>query len=353
MFDISNRRYTGSKTKMLPHIDEVIYKHCKSIKNKKNASFFDVFAGTGVVSEYFLHKSKNSNFTRFYINDFLHSNYAIYSGFFGEEDFDLSKLDSIAFNYNTQQTTDIKSNYYSEHFGDKFFSFNDSKKIGFIRENIDVLQKTNKINAKEFYILLSSLIYSVDRVSNTVGHYDAYRKLLPLKDRFYFELIRPIKSKKEVKIFKDDSNILAKKLCTEKIDVAFIDPPYNSRQYSRFYHLLETLTKNNHPKLYGVAQKPSSENISEYSKSQAKEIFRDLIESLSIMSENLIITYNNTNSANARSNTKISLEEIFKILESKGKVDKFEFLHRPFNAGKTDFNEHKEIIFLCQVYKNI
>ncbi|WP_374188450.1 DNA adenine methylase [Campylobacter upsaliensis] len=22
------------------------------------------------------------------------------------------------------------------------------------------------------------------------------------------------------------------------IDIAFIDPPYNSRQYSRFYHLL-------------------------------------------------------------------------------------------------------------------
>ena len=34
----------------------------------------------------------------------------------------------------------------------------------------------NFFNEKEYNILLASLIYSMDRVANTVGHYDAYFK---------------------------------------------------------------------------------------------------------------------------------------------------------------------------------
>jgi len=45
--------------------------------------------------------------------------------------------------------------------------------------------------------------------------------------------IDPIKTK-NVTIFREDTNILAKKI---KTDIVYIDPPYNSRQYSRFYHV--------------------------------------------------------------------------------------------------------------------
>lgn len=63
--------------------------------------------------------------------------------------------------------------------------------IGEIRENLDEMLQNRQINTKEFYILLSSLIYSSDRIANTVGHYDAYRKNIPLQDRFVYELIEP------------------------------------------------------------------------------------------------------------------------------------------------------------------
>ena len=52
---------------------------------------------------------------------------------------------------------------------------------------------------------------------------------------------------KDVSIFNQDANILAKKI---KADIVYIDPPYNSRQYSRFYHVLENITKWEKPKLY-------------------------------------------------------------------------------------------------------
>lgn len=68
MFSLSNRRYTGAKTKLLNAIDTSILKSF-DYRNKKNLSFFDVFSGTGVVSEYF---AKKSEFKNIVINDFCY-----------------------------------------------------------------------------------------------------------------------------------------------------------------------------------------------------------------------------------------------------------------------------------------
>ncbi|HBK1882575.1 TPA: DNA adenine methylase, partial [Campylobacter coli] len=302
MFNISSRRYTGAKTKLLDSIDYTL-KQGFDYTKYNDLSFFDVFGGTGVVGEYFL---KNPYFNHFIINDFLHSNYVIYQGFFKQEAFSKDTLEKLVNAFNAIDSKE--QNYYSLNFGDKFFSLKDSIKIGTIREEIENLKESKKINTKEYYILLSSLLYSLDKVANTVGHYDAYRKNIALKDKFIFELIRPITTKSKVEIFKEDSNKLVKDFIKEKrkIDVAFIDPPYNSRQYSRFYHLLETITLNDKPKLYGITLKREPENMSEYCKVGAESVFRELCEDLSKIARFFVVTYNNTNSANVRSNTKIS-----------------------------------------------
>ena len=258
MFSLSNRHYTGAKTKLLDSIDTSILKSF-DYRERKNLSFFDVFGGTGVVSEYF---AKKKEFNSIIINDFLHSNFAIYQGFFAQDYFDAKKLESLRQKFINVKANDMKENYCSKHFGGKFFSHNDSKIIGYIRDELDYFFAQKAINEKEFYILLSSLLYSVDRVANTVGHYDAYRKNVILQDRFSHELINPLKLEKSIEIYKEDSNILAQNLAKQKrqIDIAFIDPPYNSRQYSRFYHLLENLALNKKPELYGVALKPKPTN---------------------------------------------------------------------------------------------
>ncbi|WP_434333276.1 DNA adenine methylase [Mycoplasma capricolum] len=45
---------------------------------------------------------------------------------------------------------------------------------------------------------------------------------------------------KKVEIYKEDANRLARKIYS---DIVFVDPPYNSRQYSRFYHVIENLVE--------------------------------------------------------------------------------------------------------------
>ncbi|WP_345790624.1 DNA adenine methylase [Campylobacter vulpis] len=273
----------------------------------------------------------------------------IYQGFFTQDSFDLEKLESFKKEFAKLKPKDIKENYYSKHFGNKFFSQNDSKIIGYVRDRLDCLSKQKAINEKEFFILLSSLFYSVDRVANTVGHYDAYRKNVILKDRFSYELISPLKLEKSIEIYKEDSNVLAANLAKQKrqIDIAFIDPPYNSRQYSRFYHLLENLALNKKPELYGVALKPKPTNLSKYCNVAARETFKDLIESLAKICRVLVVTYNNTYGANARSNARLSDRDIMDILESRGKTQIFEYDFKPFTSGKGKLVNHKERIFIC------
>ena len=331
IYSLCNRRYIGSKNKILNWLDEIVSKYTEG------DVFFDAFAGTGVVSEKML-----NNFNEIIINDFLYSNEVIYNAFFSNEKYDEKKLKKLEKEYNNIEKY-IDDNYFVENYGNKFFSNRDARLIGEIRERIEVDRHLNK---KEKNILLSSLIYSADKIANTVGHYDAYRKNKELEDKFSFNLISPINTNnKKISIYRKDANILAKEICC---DVVFIDPPYNSRQYSRFYHLLEELTKWDKPKLEGVAMKPPIENISEFCKKTAPTAFDELITN--IKAKYIVVTYNNTyNSKSTSSMNKISHEQIISILRKRGETKTFEKEYPFFNAGKSYLKDHKEYVFLTKV----
>ena len=110
---INNRRYLGSKYKLLDFINETIKENCGDFD-----SLFDVFGGTGVVSEYFFEKGK-----KIYINDILKSNYCAYRAFLGNEKFNEKKIQKIIDKYNDINC--IKENYFSKTFKNTYFSEND------------------------------------------------------------------------------------------------------------------------------------------------------------------------------------------------------------------------------------
>lgn len=329
---LQNRRYIGSKHKLIEWIFSILDKECR-----KGGSFVDIFAGTGVVAAI-----AARHFDEIVLNDFLHSNYVIYQAFFGKGDWDREKIDNIIKNYNNIEGENLDDNYFSENFGGKYFSKSSAKVIGFIRENIE--ENKANLTAKEYYILLASLLYSIDKVANTVGHYDAYFKKDHIEDGFFMRPIDPIETK-SVAIYREDANQLAKKI---DANIVYIDPPYNSRQYSRFYHVLETLTKWDKPKLFGTALKPAEENMSDYCRVSAKDKLRELVNDLK--AKYLVVSYNNTYDPKSNSSkNKITLQEIKNILTSKGKTKVFEKDYRHFNAGNTDFKNHKEYLFVTKV----
>ena len=276
------------------------------------------------------------------INDFLYSNEIIYKAFFLQEPFDVNKINNYKTQFQNIDTSSIEDNYASVNYGNKFFSYADALHIGAIRDAID---STSDVNEKERAILIASLLYSADKAANTVGHYDAYIKGHPIPDTFKFDLISPYTTTAEIEIHREDANVLAKFL---NVDIVYIDPPYNSRQYSRFYHVLENLATWKKPKLYGEALKPEPENMSEYCRNGALKAFSDLIHDLQC--KYIVVSYNNTYASKSTSSrNKMTLKNIKEVLETKGELTCFEKEHAFFNAGKTDFTGHKEFIFLVKV----
>lgn len=338
--NIYSRRYLGNKYKLIKFIKDIVDAKCG-----KFSSFMDVFGGTGSVGFCF-----NDSNTRIIINDLLTSNFFAYKTWFDDDKYDENKLKQLIFKFNNTEA--VEDNYVSINFGGKYFSQANARKIGYIREEIENLFSRKFINIREKYILITSLLYALDRVANTCGHYDAYRKKLDPHKKIMLMLpvIPDNKINKNNKLYNIDANLL---VTVESADIVYIDPPYNSRQYSDLYHVLENIALWQKPVLEGVACKfkDRSNLKSKYCTVAAPLVFKDLIQNIN--SKFILVSYNDMGIKGAgRSQAKISDREILEILEEKGEVEVFEQDYKYFSAGKTNISIHKERIFFCKVRQN-
>ncbi|MBQ8761468.1 MAG: DNA adenine methylase [Bacteroidales bacterium] len=329
---INNRRYLGNKYKLLPFISKVVNENCTNVE-----IFADLFAGTGAVSSAFHDKI-------IITNDLLYSNYICNVAWFGSEQFDKEKIESIILEYNLSDP--VEENYMSINFADTFFSRKDCVKIGFVRDDIEKKFNSAIINKRERALLITSLLYAMDRIANTCGHYDAYRQGVEYDK--HLELCYPDASNdnnSQNKCYNMDINRLVDDIYA---DLVYLDPPYNSRQYCDAYHLLENVARWEKPKVKGVARKMDRSNLkSNYCTRLATETFEDLIDKLNC--RYILLSYNNmSNKGNERSNAKISDDDIFRILAAKGTVKIFSEAYKPFMAGKSNIRGNEERLFLCK-----
>ena len=331
---INNRRYLGNKYKLLPFITGVVNDECPDI-----TSIADIFAGTGAVSSAFTDKV-------IITNDLMYSNYICNYAWFGAEEYDPQIIIDCVVRYNA--LTDLEDNYMTDNFADTYFSRDDCAKIGYIREDIEVLYKKGDINTRERAILITSLLYAMDKIANTCGHYDAYRKGVEFDKSL--ELYVPMANRQNNpnnRCFNMDSNELVKNI---EADLVYIDPPYNSRQYCDAYHLLENVARWEKPEVFGVARKMDRSTMkSKYCTQSATEAFEQLIGD--IKAKYILLSYNNmAEKGNDRSNAKISDQDIMRILEKKGEVKVFSESYKAFTTGKSDIDDNQERLFLCRCF---
>lgn len=333
---INNRRYLGNKYKLLPFITRVVNTECENIN-----TIADIFAGTGAVASAFTDK-------KIITNDLMYSNYICHVAWFSSEDYSEEKIIELVMHYNSINVEE--DNYMSENFANTYFSKEDCKKIGFIRQDIEDRFIKKDINERERALLITSLLYGMDKIANTCGHYDAYRQGVKFEKHLELSVPQPDENLNENNIcYNVDTNELMSDI---EADLVYIDPPYNSRQYCDAYHLLENVARWNKPEVFGVAKKMDRTALkSDYCTQKATAAFEKLIDATH--AKYILLSYNNmAEKGNDRSNAKISDEDILRILQKKGTVKVFTEDYKAFSTGKSEIKDNQERLFLCKCYES-
>ena len=286
-------RYIGGKTRLLPEIHNLVESKIKD--NSK--TFLDLFSGTGSVGNSF-----KPHFT-IYANDLLYFCYLLAAGTLVnnippafkklKKEIHGDVLDYLNCITPAPDESYFVLNNYSPFGNSKrqYFTTDNAGKIDAIRQKIKYWFSRNKISVEEKNYLLACLIEAVSSISNTTGTYGAYLKSWDKRAFKKLTLEHPIlfNNGKENKAFNNDAIKLAKDLV---VDICYIDPPYNTRQYSSNYHLLETIALYDYPKITGVTgiRDYSKRKISPFSrKRDAYDAFNELIKNVN--AKHIIISY--------------------------------------------------------------
>ncbi len=335
-FEINNRRYLGNKFKLLSFIRRAVDEECNNV-----TSVLDAFSGTGSVSYAFRDKC-------LMVNDMMYCNYLAALCWFSPQEVNIPFLTELMEYYNGVDTS-MEENYMYHTFRDTYFSADVCRRIGFIRDDIEARSLAGDVNERERAIVITSLIYAMDRIANTYGHYDSYIQKTSYKTDFDLKMPKlDYELNENNQCFNQDANVLASEV---ECDLAYLDPPYNSRNYCDAYHLLENVARWEKPKVEGVAKKMDRSAMkSEYCKVTANESLEDLVDKLRC--RYIMLSYNNNGQKlQIRSNAKISDDEIMRILGKRGEVKVFTQDFKPFSAGRGENVGNQERLFLCVVRK--
>lgn len=320
---------------MLDNINDVIKENTKNVN-----TVLDVFSGSGVVATNF----KKSNYA-VRTNDALYFSYVLNRGTIclnkipkfrglGIKD-PISYLNQLKIE-NTDFTLDdcfIYKNYSpNDDCSRMYFQNENAIKIDLIRLTIEEWKNAGRIDEDEYFYLLSALINAVPFISNITGVYGAYLKHWDVRTYNDLTLTAPeiVKSRKKHYAYNMDAKELAKDV---KVDLAYLDPPYNERQYLPNYHVLETIAKYDNPELHGVTgMRDYSEEKSDFcQKTKAAEAFRELLSNID--AKYILVSYNNEGL--------LSTEELSEIVRSSGVASSFQLFEYDYRRYKNKIPNNK------------
>ncbi len=309
--------YIGCKNKLFNTIYSIMSENISNISEK---SFSDLFMGTGIVSYQMSGKCKSvhSNDLELYSyvigNALLKCNYSTRLKKLIDECNKLEGIEGLIYKH-------YSPNNECERM---FFTNNNAKKGDAIRAHINKLKTEDKITQNEYYFLLASLLTSIDKVANTTCVYGAYLKKFKsssLKDM----ILEPVHINKNIDV---ESHVVTQRFaedvcCEQKVDITYLDPPYNQRSYSSNYFVLNFIAmydENIVPKgKTGLFDKNKSDFCS---KVRIKDVFQKLIDNIN--SPYILLSYNNEGL--------LTQEDLKEILIKKGSVKLYQIKYNKFKA---------------------
>jgi adenine-specific DNA-methyltransferase len=243
-------KYAGSKLRLLPYIFEMVGE-LQGIE-----TVLDGFSGSTRVSQAFakLGYSTTSN------------DISAWS-----EVFATCYLVANKSNDYYQQVIDYLNNlagvdgWFTENYGGadkdvkKPFQTKNTRQLDAIRDEIDRLG----FAWEDKCVLLTSLIYALDKVDNTLGHYAAYLTDWSARSYKDLKLKLPMRftSSGNNRVIRDD---IFNSVANNRFDLVYLDPPYGSNnekmppsrvRYAAYYHLWTTIIQHDKPTLFGKANR--------------------------------------------------------------------------------------------------
>lgn len=242
-------RYIGSKAATLPAIQSIVERFAPSAR-----SLCDPFAGTCTVSRHF-----KSLGLRVETGDLLWGSYIFQRAMIALNRAPafaklVSALDLDNADRPVDGATQIlrqldqmtgRRGFITESFSDagkagrRFFTAENAGRIDTIRGQIAGWSADGLIDECEEIYLLACLIDASDRVANTAGTYMAHLKQWGRKS------LRPLEMRGVPVVDNGARNSCRRAQAWEtaatEVDVLYLDPPYNTRDYSFYYHLPESL----------------------------------------------------------------------------------------------------------------
>jgi len=124
--------------------------------------------------------------------------------------------------------------------GRMYFTPANAARIDAIRATLEHWRRADLIDADGFHTLLAALIEAADRVANTTGVYASFVKSWQPNALRPLELVphRTVHGN-GCRAARSDAVELLEEL--PPLDLLYLDPPYNSRQYPGYYHIPELI----------------------------------------------------------------------------------------------------------------
>lgn len=326
METVNRLNYIGSKFQLLNWIQENITLKT-GINDFKNIKIGDLFAGTGIVSYHFrnLGSQITSNDSELYSSiiteSFVCSNFTL-------------KLKNIIQELNL--SIDLKNGFITRNFSPfencerMYWTIKNAQRIDYFRNQIE----NYNLSKSEYIFLLASLLVSADRVANVSAVYGSYLKAF--KNTANKDLIlKPIHENNTPSHV--DSKVTQKDVITgefDKMDIVYLDPPYNERQYSKNYFPLNIIAmkpdeavKQN---LRGKTGIPENSFVSSFcQKKNVKNSFEELFKNID--STWIFMSYS--------SESLITKDEMLTIMGKFGKADCVEREYKRFKAANYTHDE--------------
>ena len=215
-----------------------------------------------------------------------------------------------------------------------YFTRDNAERIDAIRHTLHDWHAAGRIVDDEYFILLAALLEAADAVANTAGVYAAFLKRWQPNARKPLRLDSPplvVGTGRPCQAHHADVNAVIDSL--GHFDLLYLDPPYNNRQYSGYYHVPELLARGwftDTPALRGKTGLIASE--SQQSAWSVRDRCVDALETLLARADanHVVMSYNNEGI--------IPESEIERLFRAAGRRGSYQRIARDYARYRSDSN---------------